>query len=89
MKAAGTYDAPTTLTIGQMSETRPQATESYKVALRMHEYWKGKAAEAEGGSFTSARWFTIEPSEGTAADLIATARQVYELWQENDLSRLL
>lgn len=88
MKAGSTFDAPTTLTIGQMSETRAQVTESYKVALRMYDYWRTKAAEITG-VVTTARWFTIEPADGVAADLIATARHVYEQWRENDLSRLL
>lgn len=91
LKAGSSADSPTTITIGQMSETRGQVTESYNVSMKMHAYWDKKSdqlASDNGGASTTARWFEIRPDSGAVADLIDTAELVYRAWEENDLSRL-
>jgi hypothetical protein len=88
LKAGSTSDAPTTITIGQMSETRGQATESFNIAMAMHNYWKGKAALLIDPDAGTARWMQISPGAGTfIGDLQQTIEDV-EAWFASDFSRL-
>lgn len=85
LKASGAADSPRTRTIGQVSETMGQATESYKQAMAMHHFWARRAGTPAIGT---ARWMEIQPDLGTIADLIDTVDQIHQNWVDNDISRL-
>lgn len=86
LKGATAADTPTTITIGQMSETKGQATESWKVAMAMHHYWSRKAGEPVVGT---GRWLEVQPDSGIVADLLDTVKLIEDYWADNDISRLI
>ena len=84
LKAASVGDTPRTVTVGQVSETRGQATESYKVAMAMYAFWDRKA-ESGAGTYV-ARWFEVQPAGGMIADLLDTAAYIEEQRSTSDFS---
>ena len=86
LKAASAQDAPTTVTIGQTSETRAQATESWKMATNMNTYWLSKSGT--GLHRAAATWMEIAPKEGFIGDLMDTVAALELYWSDNDISRL-
>ena len=88
LKAASAADNPTTVTIGQVSETKAQATETFNICLKMHHYWQRKADELAGNDKGVARWFEIQPDSGFIADQLDTIQLLEEYWRDNDISRL-
>jgi hypothetical protein len=86
LKAGSAVDSPRTLTVGQVSETRGQATESFNAAMKMHAYWDKKAGIASG-SYVG-RWYQIQPDGGLIGDLIDTAAYIEEQRSDYDLSKL-
>jgi hypothetical protein len=88
LKAGSTADSPTTVTIGQMSETRGQATESYNVCMAMYNYWLKKAQALADPAAGVARWMQIVPDEGTfVGDLLAKIDLIDDYF-DSDISRL-
>lgn len=88
LKAASAADAPTTVTIGQVSETKAQATETFNICMKMHLYWENKAQEASGSTKGVGRWFEVQPDSGFIADQMDTVKLLEEYWEQNDISRL-
>jgi len=87
LKAASAADAPTTVTVGQVSETRGQATETFNICMAMHRYWDRKAIIVSGQGV--ARWLEIQPKDGLIGDLIDTIEAVNTLQDAGDISRLI
>ena len=88
LKAGTAADSPRTVTIGQMSETRGQATESYNICMAMYNYWLKKAKELLDPAAGVARWMEIVPAEGSLiGDLFATVDWLDDYF-DSDISRL-
>ena len=85
LKASQAADSPRTMTIGQVSETIGQATESFKQAMAMHDHWSRKAGVP---AIATAKWLELQPDLGTIADLIDTSDLIHQAWVDNDISRL-
>lgn len=87
LKAAGTSTEVSTLTIGQVSQTRGQLTESFKVAMAMHAYWSRQAELASGSAFTSGRWMELLPDGPGIIPYLSN--QAIAIYESDDFSRLL
>ena len=88
LKAASAADAPTTVTIGQVSETKAQATETFNIAMKMHHFWENKAQVVAGSDKGVSRWFEVQPDRGIIADQLDTIKALEDYWRDNDISRL-
>ena len=88
LKAASAADAPTTVTIGQVSETKAQATETFNIAIKMHHFWLDKADKLAGTTRAVGKWMEMQPDTGIIADLKDTVRLLEDYWRDNDISRL-
>jgi len=88
LKAASAADNPTTVTIGQVSETKAQATETFNICTKMHHYWDRKAQEVSGSSKGVGRWLEVQPDTGFIADQLDTIKLLEDYWEQNDISRL-
>ncbi len=84
LKAAGASDSPTTITIGQMSETRGQASESFNICMKMHSYWLKKSAPDSG----TAKWLRMLPAEGTMVGDLMDSIDAIEAFFDSDFSQL-
>lgn len=86
--AAELTDAPVSASIGNTSESYGQATERYKVAMAMHQYWKSKISTEYGGGL----WLEMVPAYnngtgGIVAEIIEHQEWIQDQWE--DISRLL
>ena len=82
--AAELVDAPVSASIGNTSESYGQATERYKVAMAMHQYWRSTIADEASGGL----WMEMVPDTGgIVSDIIEHQEWIESQWA--DISRLL
>lgn len=67
LKAASSADNPTSMSIGNTSESYGGPTEQYKVCMVMHKYWKGQYQDEVGTPYSAGLWMELVPdyAEGT------------------------
>lgn len=60
--AAESGDNPVSQSVGNTSESWGQPTETFKVAMRMHEFWDARDKQVNGDNdFSAGAWFEAVP----------------------------
>jgi len=85
LTAAELTDAPVSASVGNTSESYGGPTERYKVAMSMHQFWKGKYEDEQGNGGSAGLWLELVPdyADGTGgiiAELVEHRQWLQDNW---------